>query len=119
MMIHNITMPNQDLEFQSHMSWSFCVQLFKVRHGWSCCCIGKNVDYHCLSFLFKINISVTGYEFPYFFLLLVLYQEGSFVFVTSLNLFFIKMDPTKFGWWFSPGTDCIELGIMCPSGAIS
>ena len=36
--------------------------------------IGIIVDCHCLSFLFKINISVDGYEFPYFFLLLVLNQ---------------------------------------------
>jgi hypothetical protein len=83
MMIHSIIMPSQDLDFQSHMSWSFCVQLFKVRHGWSCCYIGKIVDYHCLSCLFKINISVTGYEFPYFVLLLVLNQVGSFAFVQA------------------------------------
>ena len=48
---------SQDLDFQRHMSWSFCVQLVQLRSEVIVCFvdIGGIDDYHCLSFLFIIN----------------------------------------------------------------
>ena len=51
-----VSVPNQDLNFQRHMSWSFCFQCFTD--------IGGIHDHHCLNlliFVFVVSISPLGF----------------------------------------------------------
>jgi len=51
-----VSVPCQDLDFQRHMSWSFCFQCFTD--------IGGIDDHHCLNFLifaFVVSISPLGF----------------------------------------------------------